>query len=119
MIASFALPAQASLLGVYGGVTYSWATNRLYIWPSYTRWYPLNSQQPYRIQMPKPGTYLSWKRNNLYYTQMSLDKMAAYKATHAPEVTQNPLDNPQFQNDLKIYSQPDVEVNVSSPAESQ
>lgn len=116
LIFSFATEAQATV------VYYSFPSQHLSIYSGYPvfPWYRIWYDRPAYLHKKYPkGNYYSWKRNNFYYTKLSAEKMAAYKASHAENQNINPIDDPQFLNDVKVYSLPNEAQITTTPKEKE
>ncbi len=107
-------------------VSYSFPSNTVYYYPSYYPGYPwsyafwnsYNAPSFRHKQYPK-GSYYSWKRNNFYYAKLSEQKMLIYKQLHAPGQSINPLDDPKFLNDVKVYSLPAEPQITTTPKQKE
>ena len=101
------------------GIYYSFPSQRLYYYPTYP-WYRFwYEPQPFRHKKHPKGSYYSWKRNNFYYSKLSEEKMLAYKAVHGEGQTINPLDDPKFLNDVKVYSLPAEAQITTTPQKTE
>lgn len=101
-------------------VSYSFPSNTISYYsyyPSLYWYYPFwnSANAPsFRHKRSSKGGYYAWKRNNIAFQKMAEQKMLTYNEIHAQGQNINPLDDPQFLNDVKVYSLPtDPKITVT------